>query len=446
MANAKFPINAIQVRELNEAPQPTNPIVLGTPAARPSTDYNGSVVTVSFTGDVPADAAVTAKVTLGGTAYNGTVDAEKGTITVELPANVVTAGNTYTGTVTLTVGSENYTKDVTLVQGTLVADENASWIRESATSFATTGAWAGEKAAVASGKISVSNATFTASKAAPQAAVVTVESTFVFGDATDEAFNNTSRAGIKVVSVNGTKRYAFKTATGAATNLTVAAKTDSAVRVTVTLDNATHKISYAVDGTSLGQYAMAEKTAGVATVRYAGETDVTSLNGSYVLNGLDTNLAKVGDTEYATVAEALAAGNGQVQLLWDSSWDPAASGDYTFNKDGFNLVIGGSLAYSVKDNGNGTVTVSVTGGDAAAPEATSITFSGSVAKVGVSNAKAGYWYALEKTTDLTKPFVLDASTWVSGTELLAGDKELIIALGGTELQAFYRVVVSTTAP
>ena len=193
---------------------------------------------------------------------------------------------------------------------------------------------------------------------------------------------------------------------------------------------------------------MAEKTAGVATVRYEGETDVTSLNGSYVLNGLDTNLAKVGDTEYATVAEALAAGNGQVQLLWDSSWDPAASGDYTFNKDGFNLVIGGSLAYSVKDNGNGTVTVSVTGGDDAveAPAPTAVTMSGNSVKVGVENVKPNLWYALSKTTDLTKPFVIDATTWTKGSEIIGGTKELVIALYGSEPQAFYRVVVSTTAP
>ena len=66
--------------------------------------------------------------------------------------------------------------------------------------------------------------------------------------------------------------------------------------------------------------------------------------------------------------------------------------------------------------------------------------------VGDADARANYWYALEKTTDLTKDFVVDASTWTKGSDLLAGDAELVIKLGGTEPQAFYRVVVSTTAP
>ena len=79
-------------------------------------------------------------------------------------------------------------------------------------------------------------------------------------------------------------------------------------------------------------------------------------------------------------------------------------------------------------------------------EAASVTIVGDTVRVGVAGAQADYWYALEKTTDLTKEFVVDASTWTKGSDLLAGTSELSIRLGGAEPQAFYRVVVSTAAP
>ena len=218
--------------------------------------------------------------------------------------------------------------------------------------------------------------------------------------------------------------------------------------VVVTLDDGEHTVSYSIGGVNLGTYAMAEKSVGISTVRYIGATDVTSLDGAYRFEGLDSNLAKVGGTEYETVADALAAGNGQVELLWDASWNPMVAGDYTITTNGHALVVGGSLAYLVTDNGNGTITVSVSGGSAAETPAAaaSVTFVGSTVKVGVSDVAADYWYALEKTTDLSKPFVLDETTWTKGSALASGEKELSIARKVNEAQAFYRIVVSTTAP
>ena len=429
-------------------PEPILPFELGETAARPQTDYNGSVVTVRFTGDLPDGVTPAAKVTLDGTDYAGTVDVENGEVTFELPASVVTAGNTYAGVVTVTVGGEAYTKDVTLAQGTFRVHENTGWIRESAATFASTGSWSGDKAAVASGTIGVSNATFTAATVAPTASLVTIESTFDFRAASKKPLDASKRAGLCVVRVGSADRYAYVTAAGVVTNTTVAAKTTASVAVKVTLDTAANTVSYVVDGVEIGSGAMTAKSAGVSKVGYVGETSVAALTGAYRTEGLDANVAQAGGVEYATVAEALAAGQGQVQLLWDTAWDPSAAGDYTFDKNGFNLVIGGPLAYSVKDNGNGTVTVTVTGGDETAetPAPTSVTMSGNAVKVGVENVKPNLWYALEKTTDLTKPFVVDTTTWTKGSSLLAGEKELVIALGGTEPQAFYRVVVSTTAP
>ena len=174
---------------------------------------------------------------------------------------------------------------------------------------------------------------------------------------------------------------------------------------------------------------------------------MTSLDGAYRFEGLDANLAKAGGVEYATVEAAVASGKGEVELLWDATWNPVTGGDYTFAHKNYGLAIGGSLAYLVKDNGDGTLTVSVTGGATPdAPEAASVTIVGNTVRVGVAEIDANCWYALEKTTDLTKHFVVDASTWTKGSDLLAGTSVLSIKLGGAEPQAFYRVVVSGTAP
>ncbi len=427
-----------------EAPAP---FALGEPAARPLTDYNGSMVTVEFEGTVPAGANVSAKVMLGGAEYAGTVDAENGAVAFEIPSDAVTAGGTYSGTVSVTVDGAVYSKEVSLVQGTLRTEADAEWICESASDFGTTGSWSGEQVSAAAGKISVSNAVFTAAKSAPRGALVTIASTFDFRAVLGQPHDASSRAGIWVVRASDADRYAMTTADGVVTNETVSANLSSPVRVVVVLDETAHTVSYSVDGVDLGTHPLAVKATGVSKVRYLGATDVASLEGEYSYEGLDSNLARSGGAEYATVADAVASGGGQVELLWDASWNPTAAGEYTFAKNGHLLVVGGSLAYSVTDNGDGTVTVSVTGGATPeAPEAASITFSGAAVKVGVSDVQANYWYALEKTTDLTRPFVVDASTWTKGSALLAGEKELSIALEAGDRQAFYRIVVSSTAP
>ena len=64
----------------------------------------------------------------------------------------------------------------------------------------------------------------------------------------------------------------------------------------------------------------------------------------------------------------------------------------------------------------------------------------------VAAVSADCWYALEKTTDLSQPFVVDPTTWTKGSALAAGSQELSISLDAKEPQAFYRVVVSKSAP
>ena len=422
---------------------PPPPIVLGEPSARPGTDYDGSVVTVPFAGEIPEGAVATAKITVGGVDYAGTVG--EGTCVFEVPASAVTAGNAYAATVTLTVDGVERVADVALVQGAPSVDEDTAWIRESATAFETTGSWSGDKAAVADGAIAVSNATFSAAAPAPRAAVVTVSSTFRFGDPSDEPWISSARAAITVVAAGGVKRYAVRTADGAATNLSVVANTASPVAVTIVVDGAANTVSYSVGGVSLGTYPVAEKASGVSTVRYDGATDVAALDGAYRLEWLDANLATAGGAEYATVAEALASGAGTVGLLWDASWNPAADGTYVVATNGHALVVGGDLEWSVSDNGDGTITVTV-GDGIVRVRAGSIAVGATTVRVGVEGIKTGRWYALEKTTDLSQGFVLDASTWTSASALLAGTGELEISIGENETCAFYQVRESDAEP
>ena len=242
--------------------------------------------------------------------------------------------------------------------------EDETWIRETAAAFGSTGTWTGDRAVVESGKISVSNATFTAARPAPRTSVVTLATTFDFGKPWGKPLDTTKCAGIAVVRAGGVNRYAVLTASGVVTNLAVVANVGSPAVVMVTLDDAAHTVAYSVDGAALGTYPMAAKAKGVSTIRYAGVMDVSALNGAYHVERQGTNLAKVGDAEYATVEAAIAAAGGRtVTLLWNASWTPTSAGDYMIDKNGFDLEIGGGLARTLKDNGDGTVTVTVGGGE-----------------------------------------------------------------------------------
>ena len=161
--------------------------------------------------------------------------------------------------------------------------------------------------------------------------------------------------------------------------------------------------------------------------------------------GSSTNAAKAGDTEYPTVEEAVKSGKEPVELLRDATWDPTTPGEYTITTNGFDLQIGGDLEHSVKDNGDGTITVTVTEG-VVRVRAKSIAVGATTVLVGVEGIKADCWYALEKTTDLAQAFVLDESTWTKGSVLLAGTGELEIAIGENETCAFYQVRESDKEP
>ena len=413
-------------------PQP-EPIVLGTPTARPSTNYNGSAVKVSVTGDFPDGAPVLAKVTIAGGDYAGTV--ADGVVSFAIPDTVVTAGNVYAGTITLTVGSEDYVKAVTLTQGTLKLDEKTDWIAESAAAFEATGTWGGDRAESVGTKIAVSNAVFTVATPSPVEANVSITTVMSFRGATERPFDPAMKASVQVVKVASVNRYAFLTGDGAVTNLTAIANVSGEATVKFDLDYTANTVTYTIDGTVFGPFvAPAAVVKSVSGVRYDGATEVASLIGSYRFEGVDANLAKVGGVEYATVAEAIAeAGSDTVQLLWDASWEPSAAGEYAVATNDHVLAIGGPFAWSVKDNGDGTLTVTVTGG-ASAPAVGSISVVGRTVTVAVKDARPDLWYALEKTTDLSRPFVV-ATEWVKGAESLS------TTVDDGETKAFFRVVV-----
>ena len=412
-------------------PQP-EPIVLGTPTARPSTNYNGSAVKVSVTGDFPDGAAVSARVTIAGGDYAGTVT--DGVVSFAIPDTVVTAGNVYAGTITLTVGNEDYTKAVTLTQGTLKLDEKTDWIAESAATFEATGTWDGDRAESVGTKIAVSNAVFTAETPSPVEANVSVTTVMNFRGATERPFDPAMKASVQVVKVADVNRYAFLTGDGAVTNLTAVANVSDDSTVKFDLDYTAGTVTYTINGTVFGPFAAPSAGAkSVSCVRYDGATEVASLAGSYRFEGIDANLAEVDGVEYATVEEAIAeAGPDAVRLLWDASWEPSAAGEYAVATNGHVLAIGGPLAWSVKDNGDGTLTVTVAGGPSA-PEAASITVVGKTVTVAVRDARPDLWYALEKTTDLSQPFVV-ATEWAKGAESFS------TTVGEGETTAFYRVV------
>ncbi len=455
-AGAADIFNYGDAQDTGDTPPAPAPIVLGEVSARPGTDYNGSVVALSFTGDIPEGATAIASLTIGDAIYVGVIDSENGVVTFEVPAADVAAGGVYEGTATLTVDGVSRTAEVDLVQGTPGIDEDEDWIDETAETFGSTGVWSGDLAEAADGSIAVSNATFTAGTAAPKDAVVMISTTFCFGDCTDESLDVSARAGIAAVDVGGVSRYAFLTASGVVTNLAVAANISTPVEVTLVLDCVENTVSYTVGGVSLGTHPMTAKNTGVSSVSYLGEGEVASLEGAYRCEVLDTNVAQAGGVGYQTVAEAMASGETPVELLWDASWNPTAVGSYVITTNGHLLAVGGSLAWLVTDNGDGTITVAVSSGEIPQPVIGSRT--GSDELVGLSvvkgegdddtmylvipfAAKAGFTYTLRSSASLLAP----TSEWpaAAGVETISltadGDAEFRAPMNGTA--AFYVISV-----
>ena len=417
---------------------------IGEPTARPSTNFNGSVVSFAFAGEIPDGSEASAMLSLEGVDYVGEI--RNGSVVFTIPAETVTAGNRYGGVITLTVDGNVYVKPVDLVQGRIAVDEDADWIREGAATFGTTGAWSGGLAIVEDEAIAVSDAVFTAARPSPENSVVTVATVVAFGGVDDHPFDDTALAGVKVVGVGDTRRYAMLTGVGVKTNFSAVANLGSMVAVTVRVDFAEKTLDYGIGDGVFGPFPLKSGASCVSDVCFAGRATVVSLEGAYRAEGVDTNLAAVGGTGYATVEEAVsAAGSDGVRLLWDATWTPSEKGEYRVSTNGFTLAIGGGLAWSVKDNGDGTVTVSVTdGADPSAPSPTSITIVGGKVRIGVRDVSADCRYALEKTFDLADGFTVVDKTWTSGADLLAGTSELVVDFGPDESQAFYRVVVSAS--
>ena len=236
----------------------------------------------------------------------------------------------------------------------------------------------------------------------------------------------------------------FDPASGAvfypSTNVTVACATEGAVLRYTTDGSRPTKTSPLYEGPI--------PLAASATIRvraFAEGIGPSAIATATFTYGTSTNAAKAGDTEYPTVEEAIQSGKEPVELLRDATWDPTTPGEYTITTNGYDLDIGGDLEHSVKDNGDGSITVTVTDG-AVRVRASSIAVGATTVLVGVEGIKADRWYALEKTTDLAQAFVLDETTWTPATDLLVGTGELEIAIGENEACAFYQIRESDKDP
>ena len=104
------------------------------------------------------------------------------------------------------------------------------------------------------------------------------------------------------------------------------------------------------------------------SVELAGEGTIYELKGDYCLNVVNANLAKIDyEGEYATVAEAIEAANGQpVRLLYAASWKPTAAdigksirflNKSWLNPDLSGLPANARIVWTDVDGNNGTLTL-----------------------------------------------------------------------------------------
>jgi len=101
----------------------------------------------------------------------------------------------------------------------------------------------------------------------------------------------------------------------------------------VALDYVHHKVSYSVRPEGVGDYQtifadlpLAEADQKMTGLSFAGDGALKLLQGECGEFDVDSTLcAAVDGTRYETVADAIAAGKGSVDLTWDASWEPASN-------------------------------------------------------------------------------------------------------------------------
>ena len=321
-------------------------VALGDAVSVPGTDYLGATVTMPLGDDFAANGnEVTATLSLDGTnlVLVGTIDAEAKTVSFAVDAEALAARHYYTGEVTVTAGSQTWTHGVLLAQGTVrVVAASDGWIRE------------GEREVSGEEHIVPTNP-------APERAEITIRTRMYLGWGVADEFDASAQAGVKIVDVGGEAHYAFWTGDGLVTNAAVASAAGEEADVEAALDYRVGKVTYKVNGETFGPFPIAGANTRLLAADLKGEGRLAYLNGDYRQTELDANLVRLGDTEYATVAEAVAArgkSKDALCLLWDASWAPTTDDECVFDLAERQLVTDGA-AKPVRfiDNGDGTVTV-----------------------------------------------------------------------------------------
>lgn len=307
--------------------------------------------------------------------YTGTIVATK---TVEVTGN----GDYVVGIDNLTPGKAYGYESVITVndQGDPVATGDGgpavmarateNWIDEDASTFAgtseSTGVWTNkEGASVVDNKIKIDASdapvTFTPAAATGSIYRITMNAAFEEASVIDELETDV-KGGIVIVDDAGVKKFAVFNGSAWTTvdTLVFAPELNTEYALQMVFDKGAGRLTYLLVGTDAETVlaSFATTVADPVQIDFQGSGTLSSLVGQYY----DANVATADGVEYATVAEALAAGKGAVTLLWDATWVvPAdiAYGTYTVLNGGKKLVIDDSAlkGKNLVDNGDGTYTI-----------------------------------------------------------------------------------------
>lgn len=252
----------------------------------------------------------------------------------------------------------------------VMARATENWIDENASTFAgtteSTGVWSNkEGASVVDNKIKIDASdapvTFTPAAATGSIYRITMNAAFEEASVIDE-LDTDIKGGIVIVDDEEVKKFAVFNGTAWTTVDTsvFAPELNTEYALQMVFDKGAGRLTYLLVGTDAETRlaSFATTVADPVQIDFQGSGTLSSLVGQYY----DANVATADGVEYATVAEALAAGKGAVTLLWDATWVvPAdiAYGTYTVLANGKNLVIDDSAlsGKSLVDNGDGTYTI-----------------------------------------------------------------------------------------
>ena len=197
------------------------------------------------------------------------------------------------------------------------ASRKIAWFDESAASF-TSAKWSGGEVKAESGKLSVSDSTFTPDSNADS--VKRIEVCLSKGKAytadTVPAFD--SYAGVSAIVQDNGQVEVVVGGNGAWQPTGVFfPDADLAFNVVIDLDFAQDTVRYTIGSTVLGPYGLS--AANVTSIAFKGKAALSAFSGA----GLDANLVKdAAGNEYATFAAAKDAGaTGVLSPLWQSTWD-----------------------------------------------------------------------------------------------------------------------------